>query len=95
MIVETLVQTLLFSIMAGFLSKQEELLKIIPEVQCHKCKNVPGPSGNEKNRYSCFDKSHVLCEEHKAKCPCGSIVGKLPSRAIAKLLENLPWMCQN
>jgi len=81
--------------MAGCLSKREELLGLIPELQCHECKNVPGPNGNQKNRYSCFDTSHALCEEHKKKCPCGSKVGKSPSPVIAKLLQNLPWMCQN
>ena len=81
--------------MAGCLSKCEELLGLIPELQCHECKDVPGPNGNQKNRYSCFDASHTLCEEHKKKCPCGSKVGKSPSPVIAKLLQNLPWMCQN
>ena len=81
--------------MAVSLSKREELLGLIPELQCHKCKNVPGPNGNQKNRYSCFNAAHTLCEEHKTKCPCGSKVVKSPSRVIAKLLQNLPWMCQN
>ena len=81
--------------MAGCLSKREELLGLIPELLCHECKDVPGPNGNQKNRYSCFDASHTLCEEHKKKCPCGSKVGKSPSPVIANLLQNLPWMCQN
>ena len=81
--------------MAGYLSKVEELIRLIPELQCHACKNVPGPNGNQRNRYSCTNAAHTLCEEHKAKCPCGSKVGKSPSPIIAKLLQNLPWMCQN
>ena len=81
--------------MAGYLSKVEELIRLIPELQCHACKNVPGPNGNQRNRYSCTNAAHTLCEEHKAKCPCGSKVGKSPSPVIAKLLQNLPWMCQN
>ena len=82
--------------MAGCLSKREELLLgLIPNLQCHECKDVPGPNGNQKNRYSCFDESHTLCEEHKHECPCGSKVGKTPSPVIAKFLQNLPWMCQN
>ena len=81
--------------MAGFLSKHEELLRLTPDLQCHKCKNVPGPNGNQRNRYSCTNGAHTLCEDHKAKCPCGSTVGKSPSPVIAKLLQNLPWMCQN
>ena len=80
--------------MAGFLSKREELLQFIPYLQCYKCKNVPGPNGIQKNRYSCIQASHTLCEEHKNGCPCGSFVGNSPSPVIAKLLQNLPWMCQ-
>ena len=81
--------------MAVFLSKCKQLQKLIPELQCHKCSNVPGPNWKQKNRYSCIDSSHTLCEKHKFKCPCGSLVGKSPSPVIAKLLQNLPWMCQN
>ena len=79
--------------MAGLLSKHEELLRLIPDLQCHNCKNVPGPT--QKNRYSCTKAAHTLCEEHKTKCLCGSKVGKTPSPVIANLLQNLPWMCQN
>ena len=81
--------------MAGLFSKHEELLRLIPVLQCQKCKNVPGPNGKQKNRYSCFDSSHTLCEKHKTNCPCGSMAGKSPSPVIANLLQNLPWMCQN
>ena len=61
--------------MAGFLSKSKELLRLIPDLQCLECKNVPGPNENQANRYSCTNASHILCEEHKTKCPCGSKVG--------------------
>ena len=81
--------------MAGSISKQDELLRFIPDLQCYKCKNVPGPNGNQKNRYSCTKSAHTLCEEHKTKCACGSNVGESPSPVIANLLQNLPWMCQN
>ena len=74
-------------------AKCQELLRLIPILQCHHCKDVPGPK--EKNRYSCIDSSHTLCEKDKLKCPCRSLVGKNPSPIIAKLLEDLPWMCQN
>ena len=77
------------------LQRQQELLRFISDLQCHKCKDVPGPNENGKNRYSCFDSSHTLCEKDKLKCPCGSLVGKNPSPIIAKLLKDLPWMCQN
>ena len=87
--------------MAGCLSKCEELLGLIPELLCHECKDVPGPNGNQKNRYSCFDASHTLCEEHKKKCPCGSKVGKSPSpvmycQTLTKFTMDVPklqdWM---
>ena len=79
--------------MAVALLKREELLGLISELQCHECKNVPSPT--QKDRYSCTDAAHTLCEEHRTKCPCGSLVGKSPSPVIAKLLQNLPWMCKN
>jgi len=81
--------------MAGLLSKSKELLRLIPDLQCHDCKSVPGPNENQKNRYSCVDASHFLCEEHKTECPCGSKVGTTPSPFIAKVLQDLPWMCEN
>ena len=83
--------------MAGCLSKSKELLRLIPDLQCHNCKSVPGPNENQKNRYSCLNAngSHILCEEHKTKCLCGSKVGINPSPLIAKVLQDLPWMCQN
>ena len=55
-------------------SKCDELLKLLPDMQCRKCKNIPGPDGDQRNRYQCFNESHALCEEHKAECPCGSKV---------------------
>ena len=76
-----------------FDSKCRELLKILPELQCFKCKDVP--SQDQNNRYICVNKSHNLCEKDKAQCPCGSNVGKSPSPLIAKLLQDLPWMCNN
>ena len=83
--------------MAEFLSKCDQLLKLLPEMQCHKCKAVPGPNVDERNRYKCTNvyESHTLCEEHKDKCPCGSMVGKCPSPMISKLLGGLPWICKN
>ena len=80
--------------MANYRAKCKELLRFIPDLQCHKCQDVPGPNRNEKNRYSCVD-SHTLCEKDKLKCPCGSVVGKNPSPILSKLMKDLPWMCQN
>ena len=89
--------------------RKEDLLKIIQDLQCFKCKKVPRPYGNQSKRYLC-EKSHSLCIRHKKykvednyfwlerfekKCPCGSLVQKKSSQSIAKKLQNLPWMCQN
>ena len=89
--------------------RKEDLLKIIQDLQCFKCKKVPRPYGNQSKRYLC-EKSHSLCIRHKKykvegnyfwlerfekKCPCGSLVEKKSSKSIAKKLQNLPWMCQN
>ena len=81
--------------MANYRAKCQELLRLITDLQCYKCKDVPGPNENGKNRYSCLDSSHTLCEKDKLECPCGSVVGKNPSPLAVKLLEGLPWMCQN
>ena len=81
--------------MKNYHAKCQELLRFIPDLQCYKCKDVPGPKEIEKTRYSCFDSSHTLCEKDKLRCPCGSLVGKNPSPIIANLLQDLPWMCHN
>jgi len=86
------------NVMAVYRYKCDLLLKHIPDLQCHKCKDVPGPNFlnvDRKSRYFCIDKSHALCENDKTKCPCGSVVGKIPSLIVTKLLQDLPWMCQN
>ena len=70
--------------MAIALSKREEILRLISELQCHGCKNVPRPT--QKDRYSCINSAHTLCEEHIAKCPCGSLVGKSSSSVMDKQL---------
>ena len=72
--------------------RKEDLLKIILDFQCFKCKKVPRPNLSE--RYLCEYSSHSLCEKHR-RCPCGSLANKTPSKSIAIKLQNLPWMCQN
>ena len=79
--------------MAEFQFQCKVLLKLLPLLECHNCKSVPGPNRDQK-RYSCFNYSHSLCEEHKAECPCGSLVGKNPSPFIATILQDMPWICQ-
>ena len=88
--------------------RKEELLKSIQNLQCFKCKKVPGPDRRESEdktkRYLCENSSHSVCGNHwyefacnnfVKKCRCGLLVAEEPSQSIAKKLENLPWMCQN
>lgn len=82
--------------MASILAKYELLKKLKSDLQCYKCKDLPGPHRDQRKRYSCIDASHLLCEKDKAKCPCGSFVGTKPSTIIDKLLEGFPYkMCDN
>ena len=84
-----------------FQNKCDNLMKLLPKIQCHKCERVPGPRAADRNRYVCQN-SHHLCEECKhKKCPCGSSTGgrnnPAPSTMIPLLFDvfGLPWPCQN
>merc|ERR1712218_715902 len=81
--------------MASRFNLKESLEKIIENLQCYKCKAVPGPNGDERNRYICVKKSHTLCETCKAKCKCGSSVVKRPIPLVHQILEEMsvPWFC--
>ena len=78
-----------------FSPKRESLEEIIENLQCYNCKAIPGPNRDERNRYNCVNNSHTLCETCKAKCNCGSLVGKCPNPTIHQILEKLPvpWFC--
>ena len=73
--------------------KRESLENIVESLQCYKCKAVPGPTEEQKNRYSCLDNSHELCEDCKAACECGSVVGQFPNSTIKQILKDLPMYC--
>ena len=60
--------------------RKEDLLKIIQDFQCFKCKRVPGPTfgfcvreckepakltGDQSKRYLCENSAHILCGKHK------------------------------
>ena len=45
--------------------KSKLLESIIESLQCFNCKDVPGFMKDQRNRYSCFEKSHQLCENCK------------------------------
>ena len=58
-----------------FQNKCDNLMKLLPKIQCHNCERVPGPRAADRNRYVCQN-SHHLCENCKyEKCPCGSSTG--------------------
>ena len=75
--------------------KHEFLENTIESLQCFKCKDVPGFSEKQRNRYSCQNNAHQLCEKCKnlGPCVCGSTVGKSPNPAIQKMLEGMPVYC--
>ena len=75
--------------------KRKSLESIIDSLQCFSCKDVPGFKKEQRNRYSCVDESHQLCEKCKPACDCGSLVGKRPNPALKKLLKDLPVFCQH
>ena len=82
--------------MASRFDLKRELLKnIVESLQCYKCKAVPGPTEEQKNRYSCVNRSHELCEECKAVCECGSVVLQFPNSTIKQILKDLPMYCQH
>ena len=76
--------------------RKEDLLKVIQELQCFSCKEVPAPKGAQFDRFLCKNSTynHSLCYKHK-KCPCGSMVHKNQSESISNILQNLPWICPN
>ena len=75
--------------------KSKLLESIIESLQCFNCKDVPGFMKDQRNRYSCFEKSHQLCENCKDKCECGSLVVKFPNPIVKQMLKELPMYCMN
>ena len=47
--------------------RKEDLLKIIQDFQCFKCKKFPGPNGDQSKHYLCKNFNHILCEKHKKR----------------------------
>ena len=75
--------------------KRKLLESVIETLQCFNCKDVPGFMKDQRNRYSCFEKSHQLCENCKDKCECGSLVVKCPNPIVKQMLKELPMYCMN
>ena len=73
----------------------EFLEKTIDSLQCFNCKAIPGPSDEERNRYSCINKSHQLCKQCKELCACGSLVTEHPNPIVLDILKNLPMYCSH
>ena len=67
-----------------FQNKCDNLMKLLPKIQCHNCERVPGPRAADRNRYVCQN-SHHLCEECKYEnCPCGSSTGGWQAKGQTK-----------
>ena len=74
--------------------KPEFLENTIKSLQCFKCKDVPGFDKEQKNRYSCHDNAHQLCEKCKnGPCECGSTIGKIPNPVVHEILKDMPMFC--
>ena len=73
--------------------KRKSLESMIESLQCFKCKDVPGFKKYQRNRYSCVEESHQLCEKCKSRCECGSLVVKRPNPPTKQMLEDLPVYC--
>ena len=74
--------------------KPEFLENTIKSLQCFKCKDVPGFDKEQRNRYSCHDNAHQLCEKCKnGPCECGSTVGKIPNPVVHEILKDMPMFC--
>ena len=74
--------------------KPKFLENTIKSLQCFKCKDVPGFDKEQKNRYSCHDNAHQLCEKCKnGPCECGSTIGKIPNPVVHEILKDMPMFC--
>ena len=74
----------------SILFKTDFVKSLIFELQCYKCRDLPSIVGLRKNRYSCVKKGHILCNDCKTECLCGSKVGKKSMFFASKFLEGLP-----
>ena len=77
--------------MADFKAKKELAQEILAELACSTCQDVPGPSGDRKNRYGCSN-GHMVCEACRfQECSCKSKIVSGPFNNIEKILDKLQW----
>ena len=73
--------------------ERKTLENIYKSLECYNCLEVPGPKEEQRNRYTCIENCHQLCEKCKAKCNCGSMVGHRPNLSIKVILKDLAMCC--
>ena len=73
--------------------KCDLLKKIITDLQCFNCQDVPRPQNT--HRYECIKRGHLLCKNCKSECPCYSPVCVKPLKLVETLTCELPWHCNN
>ena len=65
--------------MADFKAKKELAQEILAELACSTCQDVPGPTGDRKNRYVCSN-GHMVCETCRfQECSCKSKAARVRS----------------
>ena len=75
--------------MADFKAKKELAQEILAELACSTCQDVPGPTGDRKNRYVCSN-GHMVCETCRfQECSCKSKTFSGPVSSIEKILDKL------
>ena len=83
------------SLNAQFDDKCNYLKCMIGSFLCFKCKDVPGFKKDQRIRYHCHDKSHILCNKCKSKGECGSSVMESPNPIFEQHMQDLPVFCSN
>ena len=75
--------------MADFKAKKELAQEILAELACSTCQDVPGPSGDRKNRYVCSN-GHMACEACRFQgCFCKSKTFSGPASHVEKILDKV------
>ena len=77
--------------MSDFKATKDVAQYLMTKLACSVCEDVPGPSGDRKNRYACSN-GHMVCEKCKSgKCSCESESFNGPLGHIEKLMDKSHW----
>ena len=75
--------------MADFKAKKELAQEILADLACSTCQDVPGPTGDRKNRYVCSN-GHMVCETCRfQECSCKSKTFSGPLSHVEKILDKV------